>query len=93
MIIEVNAVAFRQTLGDKINQVQYRGDSIVVTKDGQPVAALVEIELFDRLRDLAASLDRMADWMAREFSQIPFADGLEIIANHTAGGSAPADRE
>ena len=41
MISETNAVAFRQNLGEMLNQVQYRHDSIVIKKDGKPVAALV----------------------------------------------------
>ena len=40
MVTEVSAVAFRQNLGEMLNQVQYRKDSIVVNKDGKPVAAL-----------------------------------------------------
>ena len=45
MITEVSAVSFRQNLGDMLNQVQYRNDSIVINKDGKPVAALVDAEL------------------------------------------------
>ena len=30
MINEVNAVAFRQNLGEMLNQVQYRHDSILI---------------------------------------------------------------
>lgn len=38
MIAEVNAVTFRQDLGEMLNQVQYRHDSIVINKDGKAVA-------------------------------------------------------
>ena len=50
MISEVSAVYFRQNLGEMLNQVQYRNDSIVINKDGKPVAALVDAELFARIR-------------------------------------------
>lgn len=30
-----------------LNQVQYRHDSVVINKDGKPVAALVDARLFD----------------------------------------------
>ena len=50
MISEVSAVKFRQNLGEMLNQVQYRNDSIVINKDGKPVAALVDAELFARIR-------------------------------------------
>ncbi|MCX5948668.1 MAG: prevent-host-death protein, partial [Cyanobacteria bacterium] len=34
MISEASAVSFRQNLGDMLNQVQYRHDSIVIKRDG-----------------------------------------------------------
>ena len=39
MITETNAVSFRQNLGEMLSQVQYRHDSVVINKDGKPVAA------------------------------------------------------
>jgi prevent-host-death family protein len=39
-----------------LNQVQYRNDSIVINKDGKPVAALVDAELFARIRRCATAL-------------------------------------
>ena len=42
MITEVSAVKFRQNLGEMLNQVQYRHDSVVINKDGKHVAALVD---------------------------------------------------
>ena len=35
MIREATAVSFRQNLGDMLNQVQYRHDSIVIKRDGK----------------------------------------------------------
>ena len=42
MITETSAVAFRQNRGEMLNLVQYRNDSILIKKDGKPVAALVD---------------------------------------------------
>lgn len=50
MIRKSTAVAARQNFGDLLNQVQYRSDSVLITKDGKPVAALVDVELFERIR-------------------------------------------
>jgi prevent-host-death family protein len=80
MITEINAVTFRQSLGDMINQVQYRHDSIVITKDGKPVAALVDINLFQQYRQQTTALDRMADQMAEAFSSLPLKEGLARIS-------------
>jgi prevent-host-death family protein len=57
MITEVNAVNFRQNLGEMLNQVQYRNDSIVINKDGKPVAVLVDAELFARIRRMRDRFD------------------------------------
>ena len=45
MIREATAVSMRQNLGEMLNYVQYAHDQIVVTKDGKPVAALVDAAL------------------------------------------------
>jgi len=40
MVTEVTAVNFRKNLGEMLNQVQYRNDSIIISKDGKPVGRL-----------------------------------------------------
>jgi prevent-host-death family protein len=57
MVTEVSAVNFRQSLGEMLNQVQYRNDSIVVNKDGKPIAALVDAALFVRIRAMRDRFD------------------------------------
>lgn len=47
VITETNAVTFCQNLGEMLDQVQYRRDSIVIKRDGKAVAALVDAKLFD----------------------------------------------
>ena len=37
MISEATAVSFRQKLGDMLNQMQVRHDSIVMKRDGKPM--------------------------------------------------------
>lgn len=54
MIREAPAVKVRQNLGELLNEVQYRRDSVVILKDGKRVAAIVEIGLFDRIRAMEA---------------------------------------
>ena len=41
-MIQASAISFRQNLGEMLNQVQYRHDSVVINTDGKPVAALVD---------------------------------------------------
>ena len=79
MITETNAVSFRQNLGEMINQVQYRHDSIVINKDGKPVAALIDAGLFGRIRKMQDRFDALSSRMAGAFSGIPEEDGMAEI--------------
>jgi prevent-host-death family protein len=79
MITETSAVTFRQNLGEMLNQVQYRHDSIVINKDGKPVAALVDARLFERIRRMQGRFDALCQRIEAGFSATPEADGLAEI--------------
>ncbi|MBK4737138.1 type II toxin-antitoxin system prevent-host-death family antitoxin [Noviherbaspirillum pedocola] len=79
MINEVNAVNFRQNLGEMLNQVQYRNDSIVINKDGKPVAALVDAELFSRIRRMRDRFDALTTRIAEGYAGLPEAEGMSEI--------------
>jgi prevent-host-death family protein len=71
MVSEVNAVQFRQNLGEMLNLVQYRRDSIVIKRDGKPVAALIDAELFDRIRRIQDSADEVSARIAAAYADMP----------------------
>ncbi len=79
MITEISAVSFRQNLGEMLNQVQYRHDSVVINKDGRPVAALVDARLFERIRRMQARFDALCQRIESGFSNVPEADGIAEI--------------
>jgi prevent-host-death family protein len=79
MVTEVNAVNFRQNLGEMLNQVQYRNDSIVISKDGKPVAALVDAELFARIRKMQDRFDALSRRIAEAYADTPLEEGLAEI--------------
>ncbi len=79
MITEVSAVNFRKNLGEMLNQVQYRNDSIVINKDGKPVAALVDAELFARIRRMQDRFDTLCNRIAEGYADVPTEDGLAEI--------------
>jgi len=79
MITEVNAVTFRQNLGEMLNQVQYRRDSILIHKDSKPVAALVNAQLFGRIRLMQARFDALTNRIEAGFAALPEAEGLAEI--------------
>ena len=79
MINEVNTVTFWQNQGEMLNQVQYRHDSILIKKDGKPVAALVDAQLFDRIRRFKDRFDALSQQLADAYANVPLEEGLDEI--------------
>src|SRR5258706_14372650 len=68
MIREATAMTVRQNLGELLNEVQYRNGKVLITKAGKPVAALVDIALFERIRKLEQEFDQMTAQFAKAFA-------------------------
>lgn len=79
MITETSAVSFRQNLGEMLNQVQYRHDSVIINKDGKPVAALVDARLFERIRRMQDRFDALCQRIEAGFANVPEAEGFAEI--------------
>ena len=79
MITETSAVNFRQNLGEMLNQVQYRHDSVVINKDGKPVAALVDARLFERIRRMQDRFDALCQRIEAGFATVSEAEGIAEI--------------
>jgi prevent-host-death family protein len=79
MISETSAVNFRQNLGEMLNQVQYRHDSVIINKDGKPVAALIDARLFERIRRMQSRFDALCQRIETGFASVPEANGLAEI--------------
>lgn len=84
MITETSAVTFRQNLGEMLNLVQYRNDSVLIKKDGKPVAALIDAKLFERIRRMQNRFDALSERLAERFSQVPEPQGMAAIEAATA---------
>ena len=84
MITETSAVAFRQNLGEMLNVVQYRNDSILIKKDGKPVAALIDAKLFERIRRMQDRFDALSERLAQDFSAVPEDEGMAAIEAATS---------
>jgi prevent-host-death family protein len=68
-----------QKLGELLNEVQYRRDRIVITKAGKPVAAIIDMELFERVRKLGEEFAGMPDHLARVFADVPEQKRLTLV--------------
>jgi len=81
MIQEVDAVKFRQNLGEMIARVQHSNDTIVIKKSGKPAAALVDPALYYRIRNMWDTFDKLTGKLAECYQEISEDDGmLEIEA-------------
>jgi prevent-host-death family protein len=97
MITQTSAVAFRQNLGEMLNQVQYRHDSVVINKDGKPVAALVDARLFERIRRMQERFEGLCQRIEMGFKEVPEADGLQeidaaVVLERAAHRASPRSR-
>lgn len=70
MIRQASAMKVRKNLGELLNQVQYRRDSVLVTKGGKPVAALVDIALFEKVRLLEKEFERLTAELAKAYAGV-----------------------
>lgn len=44
---EVGITQARETLRDVVEQVQYRGDTVIISRHGKPAAAVVPMEVYE----------------------------------------------
>lgn len=79
MITEISAVDFPHHLDEMLNQVQNRHDSVVIKKDGKPVAVLVDPRLVDRIRRMQSRFESLCQRIEKGFSTTPEAEGLSEI--------------
>lgn len=79
MVTRASAVELRQRLGEMLNQVQLRRDSIVIDKDGREVAALIDARLFGRIRAMRTRFDELSTRIASAYAAVPPTEGLAEI--------------
>ncbi|MGH8225888.1 MAG: type II toxin-antitoxin system Phd/YefM family antitoxin [Gammaproteobacteria bacterium] len=69
----------RQNLGELLNEVQYRHNRVMITRAGKPVAALVDLDLYERIRRLDTEFDEMSDQLAAAFADLPENEGSALV--------------
>lgn len=79
MIREAPAMTVRQNLGELLNEVQCRKGRIVITKGGKPVAALIDVALFERLRKLDEEFEQLSGALAKAFAGTGPAKGGALV--------------
>ncbi|MBI3571622.1 MAG: type II toxin-antitoxin system Phd/YefM family antitoxin [Gammaproteobacteria bacterium] len=79
MIRKAPAMTVRQNLGELLNEVQYRRDSVLITKGGKPVAALVDVDLFEKIRLLDKEFERLVSELSQAYSDTTQAEAEKEI--------------
>jgi prevent-host-death family protein len=60
-----------------LSRVQDRRDSIVISRDGKPVAALVDAQMFEQIQRMR--FDEARAKIAKAFENIPEEEGMAMI--------------
>lgn len=79
MIHTSTAMTIRQNLGEILNGVQYRHDSVIITKANKPVAALVDIALFERIQRMKKQFNALSEELSQAFKDVDPEVGEPII--------------
>ena len=80
MIRESTAMDVRKKFGELLNEVQYRRDRVLITKAGKPVAALIDMALFEKLRKLDEDFERLTGEIKKAFAKTPPQKGMALIS-------------
>jgi len=82
---EATAMTVRQNLGELLNEVQYKHDSIVITKAGKPVAAMIDMDTFARLRRQdSGEFERLWAQFAKGFEDLSELEVEQLVAKEIA---------
>ncbi len=79
MIREAPAMTVRKKFGELLNEVQYRHSKVLITKAGKPVAALVDVALFEKIQRLDEEFEGLRSTLAKAFSNVNEDKGTALV--------------
>lgn len=89
MIKEVSSVSARKNFSDLLNEVKYCHDNVLITKAGKPIAALIDIELFEKIRKLKTQFENLTSELGDIYKNVDpqtaekeIQEALEKIKGH-----------
>ena len=68
MIRETSAKTVQQNLSELLNNVQFQHEQFSITDAGKPVAALVDMMIFEKIRQNEQAFQSMSDEIAQTFA-------------------------
>jgi prevent-host-death family protein len=81
-MVHIGVTRLRSEIADILSRVQYRGERVILERNGKPAAALIsikELEFFERLEDRLDDL--AADEAVREAEGQPLIDWEQMKAD------------
>jgi len=79
MIREITAMDARKNFGEILNGVKYRHDSVLIKKAGKPIAALIDVDLFEKIRALKHQFDVLTDELGKTYVGVPLEEAEKEI--------------
>ena len=68
MIRETSAMTLQHNLSELLNNVQFQHEQFIITDAGKPVAALVDMMIFEKIRQNEQAFQSMSDEIAQAFA-------------------------
>jgi len=70
MIREITAMDARKKFGELLNEVKYRHDTVLIKKAGKPMAALIDVALFEKIKLMGLTFDAMTQELGTVYTQV-----------------------
>jgi prevent-host-death family protein len=83
MIREAPAMTVRQNLAELLTGVQDRGESVLITRRGRPVAAIVDLALYERISRMERDFERLCGELAQAGASRPEAEVAALVSQAT----------
>lgn len=65
MLVEINAGELRKQIGHYLNEVKYKHNALVIKRGKERVCAVIDIDLFDKLKTIQADYELVKAEMAK----------------------------
>lgn len=91
----ITAIKARQNMGDMLNRVALKHDEFIIERGGKPLAAVISIEKFAQLREVARrNLGLLLEkgWAGSKGMSVADADALADEAKHQSRPKRRAGR-
>lgn len=69
MIREISAMDARKNFGEILNEVKYRHDSVLIKKAGKPIAAIIDVDLFEKVKNMKLTFESLTHQLAHTYTE------------------------